>query len=57
MEGLVRNQNDFWLLIAQAVQYSEWIIPALLLFVVAWVRFNPPPTNRSGTTFALFFLV
>jgi hypothetical protein len=33
----------------------EWIVPALLLFVVAWVRFNTPPTNRSGTTFALFY--
>jgi hypothetical protein len=34
---------------------SEWVIPALLLFVVAWSKFNTPPTNRSGTTFALFF--
>ena len=33
----------------------EWIVPALLLLVVAWVRFNTPPTNRSGTTFALFY--
>ncbi len=43
-------------LIAQSVQYGEWIIPTLLLYVVAWARFNSPPTNRSGTTFALFFL-
>jgi hypothetical protein len=41
--------------IEQGIQYSEWIVPASLLFVVAWVRFNSPPTNRSGTTFALFF--
>ena len=34
---------------------SEWVVPALLLFVVAWSKFNTPPTNRSGTTFALFF--
>ncbi len=33
----------------------EWIVPALLLLVVSWVRFNTPPTNRSGTTFALFY--
>jgi hypothetical protein len=33
----------------------EWIVSALLLLVVAWVRFNTPPTNRSGTTFALFY--
>src|SRR5262249_3641161 len=25
------------------------------LAVVAWHRFNTPPTNRSGTTFALFY--
>ena len=34
---------------------SEWIIAVLALYVVAWTRFNSPPTNRSGTTFALFF--
>ena len=34
---------------------SEWVVPALLLFVVAWNKFDGPPTNRSGTTFALFF--
>jgi len=39
----------------EIVQRSEWIIPVLLLFVVAWTRFNSPPTNRSGTTFVLFF--
>jgi Caspase domain len=37
------------------VLYGEWTISLLLLFVIAWVRFNSPPTNRSGTTFALFF--
>jgi hypothetical protein len=39
----------------EIVQRSEWIIPILALFVVAWTRFNSPPTNRSGTTFVLFF--
>ena len=38
----------------ELVQYSEWIIPVPLLIAIAWVRFNSPPTNRSGTTFALF---
>jgi hypothetical protein len=38
----------------QVFQESAWIIPALLLFVVAWTRFSSPPTNRAGTTFALF---
>jgi hypothetical protein len=36
------------------VKETVWIVPALLLFVVAWKRFNSPPTNRSGTTFVLF---
>lgn len=39
----------------EIVTKSEWIIAVLALFVVAWTRFNSPPTNRSGTTFALFF--
>ena len=34
---------------------SGWVISSLLLLVVAWNKFNTPPTNRSGTTFALFF--
>jgi len=38
-----------------ALTACEWIVPALLLLIVAWVRFNTPPTNRSGTTFALFY--
>ena len=38
----------------EVVQYSEWIIPVPLLIAIAWVRFNSPPTNRSGTTFVLF---
>ena len=38
----------------QLIQSSEWIIPAALLVIVAWSRFNSPPTNRSGTTFVLF---
>ncbi|WP_051334247.1 hypothetical protein [Bradyrhizobium sp. Ai1a-2] len=40
----------------EIVTKSEWIIAVLALYVVAWSRFNSPPTNRSGTTFALFFL-
>ena len=38
----------------QLVLQSQWMIPVALLFVVAWNRFNSPPTNRSGTTFVLF---
>ena len=41
--------------IQEIVMKSEWIIAVLALYVVAWTRFNSPPTNRSGTTFALFF--
>src|SRR3974377_1165723 len=33
---------------------SEWVVPAFLLFIVGLSKFNTPPTNRSGTTFALF---
>src|SRR5215831_981651 len=40
--------------IPQLVHASEWTFSALLLMVVAWARFNTPPTNRSGTTLALF---
>ena len=39
----------------QIIQSSGWVVPALLLFAVAWNSFNTPPTNRSGTTFVLFF--
>ena len=42
-------------IIQEIVTRSEWIIAVLALYVVAWTRFNSPPTNRSGTTFALFF--
>jgi hypothetical protein len=38
----------------EIVSKSEWIIAILALYVAAWTRFNQPPTNRSGTTFALF---
>jgi hypothetical protein len=37
------------------ISQGVWAIPGLLLLVVAWVKFNSPPTNRSGTTFALFY--
>ncbi len=37
------------------VNQGLWIISGLLLLVVAWVRFNKPPTNRAGTTFLLFY--
>ncbi len=43
------------IVIHEVVVKSEWIIAILALYVVAWTRFNSPPTNRSGTTFALFF--
>lgn len=42
-------------IIREIVTKSEWIIAVSALFVVAWARFNSPPTNRSGTTFMLFF--
>ncbi|MDD1535867.1 hypothetical protein DCM78_18440 [Bradyrhizobium sp. WBOS04] len=42
-------------IIREIVTHSQWIIALLALFVVAWARFNSPPTNRSGTTFAMFF--
>jgi hypothetical protein len=42
-------------ILREIVMRSEWIIAVSALFVVAWARFNSPPTNRSGTTFALFF--
>ena len=43
-------------ILREIVTKSEWIIAILALYVAAWTRFNQPPTNRSGTTFALFFL-
>jgi hypothetical protein len=49
------DPGELGLLFTQIVQYGEWIVSASLLFIVAWVKFNSPPTNRSGTTFALFF--
>jgi hypothetical protein len=55
MGALLHQSSEMQSLFAQIIQYSEWIVSALLLFVVAWVKFNSPPTNRSGTTFALFF--
>ena len=32
------------------------LISGLLLFIAAWQRFNTPPTNKSGTTFILFYV-
>ena len=37
------------------VNQAIWVASGLLLFVVAFVRFNKPPTNRAGTTFFLFY--
>ncbi|MGE5158097.1 MAG: hypothetical protein ACM3OF_08095 [Gemmatimonas sp.] len=37
------------------VNQGLWIVSGLLLFVVALIRFNRPPTNRTGTTFLLFY--
>jgi hypothetical protein len=42
-------------IVQEIVMRGEWIIAVLALSVVAWTRFNSPPTNRSGTTFVLFF--
>ena len=33
---------------------GQWTVAMVMLIVYARVRFNSPPTNRSGTTFALF---
>ena len=38
------------------INQGIWAVPGLLLLIVAWVGFNRPPTNRSGTTFLLFHL-
>jgi len=32
-----------------------WMLPALGLLFASWAYFNSPPTNRTGTTFALFY--
>jgi hypothetical protein len=40
--------------VSQVLQYSEWLIPVPVLIAIAWVRFNSPPTNRSGTTLVMF---
>jgi hypothetical protein len=37
------------------ISQGVWAVPGLSLLIVAWVKFNSPPTNRSGTTFALFY--
>lgn len=37
------------------VNHGLWIASGLLLFVVALIQFNRPPTNRTGTTFLLFY--
>jgi hypothetical protein len=55
MGGVLHEAAELQPLFAEIIRYSEWILSASLLFVVAWVKFNSPPTNRSGTTFALFF--
>jgi hypothetical protein len=39
----------------EAVKHIIWAVPGLCLFLVAWQGFNRPPTNRSSTTFALFY--
>src|SRR6478752_5535364 len=37
------------------VNQAIWVVSGLLLFVIAFVKFNRPPTNRTGTTFFLFY--
>jgi hypothetical protein len=32
-----------------------WMLSGFILLVVAWVEFNKPPTNRTNTTFVLFY--
>jgi hypothetical protein len=32
-----------------------WALPLLLILLAAWRGFHQPPTNRSSTTFALFY--
>ena len=52
-----RLQPPEWeVVVPNLVQYSEWLVSAPVLFAIAWVRFNSPPTNRSGTTFVLFYI-
>jgi len=41
--------------IHDSMQYGEWAVSVILSFIVAWQKFGSPPTNRSGTTFGLFF--
>ena len=41
--------------VAQLSEWIPWVMSAAMLIVYARARFNSPPTNRSGTTFALFF--
>ena len=41
--------------IYDSLQYGEWAVSIILLFIVAWQKFSSPPTNRSETTFGLFF--
>ncbi len=39
----------------ELIKQGIWAIPGLCLFLAAWQGFNRPPTNRSSTTFALFY--
>jgi hypothetical protein len=55
MTAYISTEASTAQLIQHFLQYGEWTISVVLLFVVAWARFNSPPTNRSGTTFAMFF--
>lgn len=55
MGAALNQSSELQTLFEQIIHYGEWMVSASLLFIVAWVKFNSPPTNRSGTTFALFF--
>ena len=39
----------------EILKQGIWAVPGLCLFLAAWQGFNRPPTNRSSTTFALFY--
>jgi hypothetical protein len=39
----------------EIIKQGIWAVPGLCLFLAAWQGFNRPPTNRSSTTFVLFY--
>ncbi len=47
--------SSAWVFVVDVPYQIFWLVPAAILLAVAWTRFNQPPTNRSGTTFFLFW--